>query len=130
MTTTKRRSRHGPASYMMAMMLASMMMIIPSASSFAMPTTSLIPSRSIITSERFQQQRMNEMNDLNTPSSSSTRLHSSNKDEFDLDTALFCAGLAFDAYTEPPPDSSRWERGSKGMNVAFLSNAYTRNLYK
>ena len=30
---------------------------------------------------------------------------------FDTDTALFCAGLAFDAYVEPPADSSRWERG-------------------
>ena len=30
---------------------------------------------------------------------------------FDVDTALFCAGLAFDAYVEPDPDSSRWERG-------------------
>lgn len=49
---------------------------------------------------------------------------------FDVDTALFCAGLAFDAYVEPDPDSSRWERGSKGMNVAFVSGAYTRNLYK
>jgi hypothetical protein len=30
---------------------------------------------------------------------------------FDVDTALFCAGLAFDTYVEPDPDSSRWERG-------------------
>lgn len=49
---------------------------------------------------------------------------------FDLNTALFCGGLAFDAYLEPPANSSRWERGSKGMNVAFLSQAFTRNLYK
>ena len=49
---------------------------------------------------------------------------------FDLNTALFCGGLAFDAYLEPPTNSSRWERGSKGMNVAFLSQAFTRNLYK
>lgn len=53
-----------------------------------------------------------------------------NKNTFDVDKALFCAGLAFDAYVEPDPDSSRWERGSKGMNVAFVSSAYTRNLYK
>lgn len=51
-------------------------------------------------------------------------------DKFDLETALFCSGLAFDSYIEPPPNSSRWERGSKGMDVAFVSNAYTRNLYK
>ena len=31
--------------------------------------------------------------------------------KFDLDTALFCGGLAFDAYVEPPADSSRWEKG-------------------
>ncbi|CAJ1957889.1 unnamed protein product [Cylindrotheca closterium] len=49
---------------------------------------------------------------------------------FDTDTALFCAGLAFDAYVEPPADSSRWERGSKGMNVAFSSSAFTKNLYQ
>ena len=32
-------------------------------------------------------------------------------DKFDLDTALFCGGLAFDSYVEPPANSSRWERG-------------------
>ena len=32
-------------------------------------------------------------------------------DKFDLDLALICGGLAFDAYVEPPADSSRWERG-------------------
>lgn len=36
---------------------------------------------------------------------------SSSSPEFDLDTALFCGGLAFDAYVEPPANSSRWERG-------------------
>jgi hypothetical protein len=30
---------------------------------------------------------------------------------FDVNTALFCAGLAFDSYVEPPSNSSRWERG-------------------
>jgi hypothetical protein len=30
---------------------------------------------------------------------------------FNLNTALFCGGLAFDAYAEPPSNSSRWERG-------------------
>ena len=49
---------------------------------------------------------------------------------FSLQTSLFLAGLAFDAYVEPPPNSSRWERGSSGVNVAFLSPAYTRSLYK
>ena len=50
--------------------------------------------------------------------------------KFDLTAALFCGGLSFDAYAEPPADSARWERGSKGMSVAFLSNSYTRSLYK
>lgn len=54
----------------------------------------------------------------------------SDEDLFDLNVALFCGGLAFDAYVEPPVNSTRWERGSKGMNVAFLSQAFTRSLYK
>lgn len=33
------------------------------------------------------------------------------KSAFDLETALFCSGLAFDSYIEPPANSSRWERG-------------------
>jgi len=49
---------------------------------------------------------------------------------FDLTTALFCGGLAFDAYAEPPANSTRWERGSKGLSIAFLSPSFTRNLYK
>jgi len=52
------------------------------------------------------------------------------KQQFDLSTALFCGGLAFDAYIEPPPSSARWEKGSQGLQVAFVSNAYTRQLYK
>ena len=49
---------------------------------------------------------------------------------FDLTTALFCGGLAFDAYAEPRSNSTRWERGSRGLSVAFLSPSFTRNLYK
>lgn len=52
-----------------------------------------------------------------------------NQPPFSLPTALFLAGLSFNAYTEPPPNSSRWERGSSGLNVAFLSSSYTRSLY-
>lgn len=52
-----------------------------------------------------------------------------NQSPFSLPTALFLAGLSFNAYTEPPPNSSRWERGSSGLNVAFLSSSYTRSLY-
>ena len=49
---------------------------------------------------------------------------------FDMDAALYCAGLAFDAYVEPAADSSRWERGSRGWKVAFCSADFTRSLYK
>jgi hypothetical protein len=31
--------------------------------------------------------------------------------KFNLTTALCGAGLAFDAYLEPPSNSTRWERG-------------------
>lgn len=48
----------------------------------------------------------------------------------ELGTALFAGGLAFDAYVEPPSNSSRWEKGSQGLRVAFCSVAYTRQLYK
>lgn len=64
-------------------------------------------------------------NDITAPSSSS-----SSSSSFQLDSALFCAGLAFDAYVEPPANSTRWERGSKGMSVAFVSQAFTRSLYQ
>mmetsp|Transcript_6568 Transcript_6568/g.9390 ORF Transcript_6568/g.9390 Transcript_6568/m.9390 type:complete len:817 (+) Transcript_6568:70-2520(+) len=53
-----------------------------------------------------------------------------NNGEFSLSTALFCGGLAFDAYSEPPATSSRWERGSSGVDVAFQSTAFTRSIYK
>eukprot|EP00542_Grammatophora_oceanica_P009164 CAMPEP_0194042768 /NCGR_PEP_ID=MMETSP0009_2-20130614/14517_1 /TAXON_ID=210454 /ORGANISM="Grammatophora oceanica, Strain CCMP 410" /LENGTH=821 /DNA_ID=CAMNT_0038686749 /DNA_START=22 /DNA_END=2487 /DNA_ORIENTATION=+ len=60
--------------------------------------------------------------DQSDPSSSATR--------FNLERALFLAGTAFDSYVEPPKESSRWERGSQGLNVAFLSQSFTRNIYK
>ena len=50
--------------------------------------------------------------------------------KFDLSIALLCGGLAFDAYVEPDQNSSRWERGSSGVNVAFCSVPYTRSLYR
>jgi predicted lipase len=52
------------------------------------------------------------------------------KTKFSLATALFCGGLAFDTYVEPPSNSSRWEKGSQGLKVAFLSTAFTRQIYK
>lgn len=61
--------------------------------------------------------------------STAKEIYSQNGD-FDLTVALFCGGLAFDAYAEPPANSSRWERGSSGLNVAFQSTAFTRSIYK
>jgi hypothetical protein len=61
-----------------------------------------------------------------------SNLHNHHEDNgpFDLTTALFCGGLAFDAYATPPENSSRWERGSSGVDVAFQSTAFTRSIYK
>jgi hypothetical protein len=50
--------------------------------------------------------------------------------KFDLTTALFCAGLAFDAYAEPEVNSPRWEKGAAGLNIAFMSSSFTRSLYR
>ena len=74
--------------------------------------------------------RLYSTNDNNAALSTASTRRTPEQPPFSLDTALFLAGLAFDAYTEPPPNSSRWERGSSGLNVAFLSPAYTRSLYK
>jgi hypothetical protein len=60
---------------------------------------------------------------------SSVSSNNNNKECFDMDVALFCGGLAFDAYVEPAANSSRWERGSRGWKVAFCSPAFTRSLY-
>jgi Lipase (class 3) len=49
---------------------------------------------------------------------------------FDLSTAYLCGGLAFDAYVEPAANSSRWERGSGGLAVAYSSRNFARQLYK
>ena len=68
---------------------------------------------------------MTTTNDATTTATTTT-----NKEPFDLDTALFCGGLAFDSYVEPPANSSRWEKGPQGLKVAFVSPAYTRQLYK
>lgn len=54
----------------------------------------------------------------------------SDKAAFDLSMALLCSGLAFDAYVEPSEGSSRWERGSSGVDVAFCSVPFTRSIYQ
>lgn len=49
---------------------------------------------------------------------------------FNVSTALFLGGLAFDAYLEPAAHSARWERGSGGLDVAYSSPLYARQLYR
>jgi hypothetical protein len=49
--------------------------------------------------------------DLKRKKSPNTNDYNIKKTGFDIDTTLFCAGLAFDSYVEPPSNSSRWERG-------------------
>jgi len=101
--------------------------------SFAIPA-STSSKNAILYSSRLQSFILNAANDNDSSNTSSTAATSirptPNQPPFSLPTALFLAGLAFDAYVEPPPTSSRWERGSSGVNVAFLSPAYTRSLYK
>jgi hypothetical protein len=48
---------------------------------------------------------------------------------FNLTTALFCGGLAFDSYTEPPKDSSRWERGVRRCVMPLSLSLYLSLLY-
>jgi len=69
-------------------------------------------------------------NDTNNENNNNNNNDKNGNGPFDLTTTLFCSGLAFDAYAEPPPNSSRWERGSSGCNVAFQSPSFTRNIYK
>lgn len=83
------------------------------------PIASLLPSPT----------QLRQKQQLSSSSSSSPLTRSKRGNCFDLDVALYCAGLAFDAYVEPPPESSRWERGSKGWKVAFVSPTFTRSLY-
>lgn len=124
------RKRTTSQSWMVAVCAMALALDVGSVDAFSAPTPML---QSPVASIR------KETTTLATrPHRSSSRLAAASTDSessadstksFDVDTALFCAGLAFDAYVEPDPDSSRWERGSKGMNVAFVSSAFTRNLY-
>ena len=132
----------------------------PSLSTSSIPTSSVISSRSsllpasaavatttpgssrhqhenrrrhhYLSASRLYASSSSDSSNSNSNSNSSTvsRKCPPSQPPFSLPTALFLAGLAFDAYVEPPPNSSRWERGSSGLNVAFLSSAYTRSLYR
>mmetsp|Transcript_3437 Transcript_3437/g.5267 ORF Transcript_3437/g.5267 Transcript_3437/m.5267 type:complete len:506 (-) Transcript_3437:862-2379(-) len=111
--------------------------VLNTSSAFQIPTPlnrvlSMSSSSSFVVSSTTQQQQEQEeplVDDNNNGSSSSSSSTTTNM-KFDLNTALFCGGLAFDAYVEPPQNSSRWEKGSQGMNVAFLSSSFTKNVYR
>jgi len=47
---------------------------------------------------------------------------------FSFERAVLAAGFSFETYSEPA--NSRWERGSKGTDVAFISQTFTRSLYR
>jgi hypothetical protein len=89
--------------------------------------TTITPSTT--TTTRIQKIYASSSIDGDSPESKKINHHEGNG-PFDLTTALFCGGLAFDAYASPPEDSSRWERGSSGVDVAFQSTAFTRSIYK
>jgi len=48
---------------------------------------------------------------------------------FDVETAVLCAGFAFEAYNEPSQNDARWERGADGCDVAFMSDDFVRECY-
>jgi hypothetical protein len=89
--------------------------------------TELITASTVTTSTA---ENMRQWQPNSSSNSSAVASDLSSMVKFNLTNALFCAGLAFDAYVEPPPNSSRWEKGSQGLNVAFCSPAFTRSLYK
>ena len=49
--------------------------------------------------------------------------------EFNVSTAVLAAGFAFEAYNEPSQNDARWERGADGIDVAFLSEEFAKEVY-
>ena len=84
--------------------------------------SSVLPKTTAVTSRT--------VSNNNTTSTKNSSNNTTSTNKFDLATALFCAGLAFDAYQAPPANSSRWEKGSAGLQVAFLSLQFTRQIYR
>jgi Lipase (class 3) len=78
------------------------------------------------TEQRLVEQTRVERREL----TSSSLWATNNRIDFDVSTAVLCGGLAFDVYVEPAANSSRWERGSGGLAVAYSSRAFARKLYK
>jgi hypothetical protein len=48
---------------------------------------------------------------------------------FSVSTAVLAAGFAFEAYNEPSENDARWERGVDGIDVAFMSDEFAREVY-
>ena len=44
--------------------------------------------------------------------------------QFDVNTAVQCAGFAFEAYNEPSPNDARWERGADGCAWACVPQKF------
>jgi len=48
--------------------------------------------------------------------------------QFDLALAIELAGFAFETYN--PPERGRWEEGTDGVKVAFMSEAFAASCYR
>lgn len=48
--------------------------------------------------------------------------------KFDLALAIELAGFAFETYN--PPERGRWEEGTDGVKVAFMSEAFAASCYR
>jgi len=48
--------------------------------------------------------------------------------KFDLAPAIELAGFAFETYN--PPERGRWEEGTDGVKVAFMSEAFAASCYR
>ena len=97
------------------LLVATVSAFVPSSSSASGSSSATVIAERI----KFQQLHQRVATATATTAKATAATTATDPDEpcFDIDTALFCAGLAFDAYVEPPPDSSRWERG-----VRFISS--------
>ena len=109
--------------------------VIPSQTSslvkhYPFPSSMFIDERKYkTTSSSSSSSSSSSLSSLNIDAGSDTITTAQNPNPFSLPLTLLTAGLAFDSYTEPPPESSRWERGTSGLNVAFLSPSFTKTLY-
>mmetsp|Transcript_24965 Transcript_24965/g.37249 ORF Transcript_24965/g.37249 Transcript_24965/m.37249 type:complete len:185 (+) Transcript_24965:13-567(+) len=121
----KRRQRPTRMTPKMALLCAIMFNAVNSTNAFSIPPmttrmtrrSSLVKQGSIISQQQRHHQHPERPRNTLSQLAASTDYDGDpaqeldNSKTFDLSTALFCGGLAFDAYAEPPPNSSRWEKG-------------------